>query len=162
MFIKILFICDSLSLSSRFKLHSKLLTSPSSFPSVTVRRRRVDDFRRLFRFRAHAITIRRELNEQNSVIFRRNERRPIRARKAKRQAKRERTRARVQIDLNDGETRGCYSRHLHLYGVSSEHCAVREGPQCVSSVTEIAGERRSWLVETGVARLASTEPQTPR
>jgi len=58
-----------------------------------------------------------ELNEQNSVIFRRNERRPIRAWKAKRQEERERTDTSTNR-LNDGETRGCYSRHLHLYGVS--------------------------------------------
>lgn len=92
---------------------------------------------------------------------RRNERRPIRAWKARRQGEREGMSTSTNR-LNDRATGGCYSRHLHLYGVSSEHCAVREGPQCVSSVTEIAGEwcRRSWLA-TEVARLVSTKPQTP-
>jgi len=67
------------------------------------------NLRRLFRFRAHVDTIGYELNEQNSVIFRRNERRPIRACKARRQSEREGTDTSTNR-LN--EARGCYSRRL--------------------------------------------------
>lgn len=121
MLIRILF--TRYFLSRCFELCLKSLARfPELCVLVTVRRHCVETFHRLFHFRAHANTIGRELNEQNSVIFRRNERRPIRAWKARRQGEREEMN-RSTNRLNDGETRGCYSRHLHLYGVSSEHCA---------------------------------------
>lgn len=126
--------------SSSARNDSLVSLSPlSSSPFVVALRRNF----RLSSFslpRAHVDTIERESNEQNSVIFRRNERRPIRAWKARQQGEGEGTDTSTNR-LYDKEARGCATRGISTYMASRRNiCAIRESPQCVSSVAEIAGE----------------------
>lgn len=124
--IKIPFIRDSL-LRSKFARFSELfvlvtaviiaskLSSSLSFPRTWV-------------------SIRCELNDriEDSVIFKRNERRRlIRAWKARRKRG---NKHKYKSTERWRETRGRYSRHLHLYGVSSKHCALYAKAHNVSRV----------------------------
>jgi len=131
------------------------LNSLFSLPSSSLRR----TFRRLLRFRAHVSINQMRIERANwrFCYIKRNERRPIRAWKAKQ----EREWTRVQIDWTIERELMVAIRSISTYMASRRNIArcICESPQCVSSVAEIAGEwrRRSWLA-TG-ARLASTKPQ---
>lgn len=88
------------------------LNSLSSSPSSSSRR----DFRRLFRFRAHV-----SIN-QDSVIFERNERRPIRARRQEREW------TRVQIDWT-------MERLVAIRGISTYMASRRNIARCTRRPT---------------------------